>query len=240
MSLGFADDRFGGGFSQVIAIDNDRAAVETHKANFSGDAVCANVETWLQEAAVPQADVVIGGPPCQGFSLLNKKRTGDSRRALWEPYLDIVKRSGARLFVMENVAELYRSLELDAIRKRAAGLGFKTDAAILNTADYGTPQTRKRTIVFGWKEGLWASQFPPLASHAQPGTKSNRRPWVTVREAIGDLPEPVRVEITGPAPLDLHIKRTPTDKSLARYRAVPPGGNRFDLQRSAPEITPVS
>jgi len=238
MSLGFADDRFGGGFEPILALDNDRAAIETHKANFSGEAVCANIEEWLEEADVPQADIVIGGPPCQGFSLLNKKRTNDSRPALWEPYLDIVKQSGARLFIMENVAELFRSPELVAIRKKAAGLGFKTEAAILNTADYGTPQTRRRTIVFGWKKDIEAPQFPPLASHAAPGTNSNRQPWVTVREVISDLPKPVRLEIEGRAPLDLHIRRTPTEKSLARYRSVPPGGNRFDLQRNAPEITP--
>ncbi|GGZ16696.1 DNA cytosine methyltransferase [Novosphingobium colocasiae] len=238
MSLGFADDRFCGGFDPILAIDNDRAAIETHKANFSGDAVCGNIEDWLDRTEVPAADIVIGGPPCQGFSLLNKKRDGDSRRALWEPYLDIVRRSGARMFIMENVAELFRSPELVAIRKKAEKIGFKTDAAILNTADYGAPQTRRRTIVIGWRKGVWAPQFPPLPTHADPGTKTNRRPWVTVREVIGDLPEPVEIEIQGEAPLNLHIRRTPTEKSMARYRAVPPGGNRFDLLRNAPEITP--
>ncbi|NHN89044.1 DNA cytosine methyltransferase [Acetobacter conturbans] len=238
MSLGFTDDRFGGRFDPILALDNDRAAIATHKANFTGEAVCANIEEWLSQADVPQADIVIGGPPCQGFSLLNKKRTNDSRRSLWEPYLDIVCRSGARLFVMENVAELFRSPELVAIRKQAAKLGFKTEAAILNTADYGTPQTRRRTIVFGWKRGTAGSQFPPLPTHAEPRSNSNRQPWVTVREVISDLPEPTRLEIDGPAPLDIHIRRSPTDKSLARYRAVPPGGNRFDLQRNAPELTP--
>jgi DNA (cytosine-5)-methyltransferase 1 len=238
MSLGFADDRFGGGFDPILALDNDQAAIATHKANFAGEAVCANIEEWLKQEEVPQADIVIGGPPCQGFSLLNKKRTNDSRRALWEPYLEIVFRSGARVFVMENVAELFRSPELAEIRKQAAKLGFETEAAILNTADYGTPQTRRRTIVFGWKKNMPTSQFPPLPTHADPKSNSNRRPWVTVREVIADLPEPTRLDINGPAPLDIHIRRTPTEKSLARYRVVPPGGNRFDLQRNAPELTP--
>ncbi len=106
MSLGFVDERFGGGFKTVLAIDNDAAAVKTHELNFGGRAVCANIEEWLENENVPQADVVIGGPPCQGFSLLNKKRDGDARRALWEPFIEIADRSGARAFVMENVAEL--------------------------------------------------------------------------------------------------------------------------------------
>lgn len=239
MSLGFVDHRFGGGFETVLALDNDAAAIATHKANFDGDADCANIETWLENNKVPQADVVIGGPPCQGFSLLNKKRTGDARRALWEPYMDIVVQSGARVFIMENVAELFRSPELADIRARAAKEGFQTDAAILNTADYGAPQTRRRTIVIGWKGRLWAPQFPPLPTHAEPGKGSNLPPWRTVREYISDLPAPVHDEIKGDAPLNLHIRRNPTEKSLARYKAVPPGGNRFDLQRNALDLTPA-
>lgn len=238
MSLGFADPRFCGGFKCVLAVDNDAAAIATHKLNFGGDSVCGNIEIWLKDAIIPQADVVIGGPPCQGFSLLNKKRNGDARRALWEPFLDVAVRSGARIFIMENVAELYRSPELDDIRARAAKDGFKTVAAILNTADYGAPQTRRRTIVLGYRAGLWAPEFPPLKTHSEKRAETNLPPWRTVRDAIADLPKPERLEIEGPTPLDLHIKRTPTAKSLARYRAVPPGGNRFDLQRNAPEITP--
>jgi DNA (cytosine-5)-methyltransferase 1 len=238
MSLGFADRRFGGGFEPVLALDNDAAAIETHKANFAGEAHCGDIEKWLRNNVVPQADIVIGGPPCQGFSLLNRKREGDSRRALWEPYLEIADRSGARVFVMENVAELYRSPELNDIRERAAKYGFATEASVLNTADYGAPQTRKRTIVLGWRNTGWTPQFPPLPSHAEPGRKSNLPAWRTVRDVIADLPEPHRQHIEGPAPLDLQFGRSPTDTSIARYKAVPPGGNRFDLQRNAPEITP--
>lgn len=239
MTLGFSDARFCGGFESVLAVDNDAAAIRTHKANFPGEAVCGNIEEWLTGAHIPAADVVIGGPPCQGFSLLNKKRTGDARRALWEPYIDVVVRSGARIFIMENVAELYRSPELVEIRERAAKEGFVTEAAVLNTADYGAPQTRRRTIVIGWKRGAWAPQFPPLRTHAEPGIESNLPRWRTVRDAIADLPVPVADDIAGPAPLDLHFKRNPTAVSIARYKNVPLGGNRFDLQRNAPEITPA-
>ena len=139
---------------------------------------------------------------------------------------------------MENVAELFRSPELLEIRARAEAYGFRTEAAILNTADYGAPQTRKRTIVLGWRGVGWSPTFPPLPSHAAPGLSNNLPRWRTVREAIGDLPEPTRCHIEGPAPLDIHFGRTPTAVSIARYKAVPEGGNRFDLQRNAPNITP--
>ncbi|MBZ9654017.1 DNA cytosine methyltransferase [Phyllobacterium lublinensis] len=238
LSLGLVDRRFSGGFETVLAIDNDSAAVATHAANFRGKSVCANIDQWLVENPVPKADVVVGGPPCQGFSLLNKKRDGDQRRALWEPYLEIADRSGASVFLMENVAELYRSPELADIRERALKYGFQTDIAILNTADYGAPQTRKRTIVLGWRNVDWAPAFPPLPSHAAPAVMSNLPKWRTVRDVIEDLPPPTRDTIEGKAPLDLHFGRNPTPKSMDRYRAVPEGGNRFDLQRNAPHLTP--
>ena len=238
MTLGFTDPRFCGGFTPVLSIDNDAAAVKTHELNFEGRAVCANIEDWLATQEVPQADVVIGGPPCQGFSLLNKNREGDQRRALWAPFLEIAERSGARVFVMENVAELYRSPERKEIEAQARVHGFRTEAAVLNTADYGAPQTRKRTIILGWRDAFDLPNFPPLPSHAEPGRKTNLPRWRTVRDVIEDLPAPVGTEIGAKAPMDLHFGRTPTDKSIARYKAVPPGGNRFDLLRNAPSITP--
>jgi len=238
MSLGFVDPQFCGGYEVLLAIDNDPAAVATHEENFGGETVCGNIEEWLLENDVPEADVVIGGPPCQGFSLLNKNRDGDQRRALWEPFIEIAHQSGAKCFVMENVAELYRSPELEEITKKAAEYGFATKACIVNAADYGAPQTRKRTIVLGMRGTVPASIFPPLPTHAVPGSDSNLPTWRTVKDAIADLPKPTRTEIGGKAPLDIHIKRNPTEKSIKRYKSVPPGGNRFDLQRNAPEITP--
>jgi DNA (cytosine-5)-methyltransferase 1 len=240
MSLGFVDPRFAGGFECVLAVDNDVAALETHSANFHGKVVSGNIEDWLkQKPRVPKADVIIGGPPCQGFSLLNKKREGDDRRALWEPYLDVVEQSEAKLFVMENVTELFRSDELSRILRRAKRMGFRTRAGILNAADYGAPQTRKRTIVIGWRDGVSEPEFPPRQTHASAAMELNLPRWRTVRDVISDLGSPVGTEIGVLAPLDLHFGRNPTPKSIARYKAVPPGGNRFDLQRKARHLTPA-
>lgn len=242
MTLGFTDDRFGGGFESVWAVDNDQAATRTFNANFGDHAICADIDEWISSGRpVPKADVVIGGPPCQGFSLLNKKRTGDTRRALWQPYMDVVEASGAMGFVIENVAELRSSPEHDEIVRRANQMGFTTATDVLLAANYGAPQTRKRTVIIGWREEIARRpEFPPLPTHRSPDAKSNLPRWRTVRDAIADLPEPVGTEPRKVrAPFNLHFGRTPTEKSLARYRAVPPGGNRFDLQRVAPEITPA-
>lgn len=241
MTLGFTDQRFCGGFKSIWAVDIDRAASATFNANFGDHAICADLDKYLAAGGkVPEADVVIGGPPCQGFSLLNKQRNGDVRRQLWQPYLDVVERSDARAFVIENVATLISSPEHDEIVARAQSLGYRVRSAVLQAADYGAPQTRKRTVMIGWKSAsVNEPAFPPLASHTPRGTSANLPLWRTVRDAIGDLPAPVGTEPRAMSgPLNLHFGRNPTAKSLARYRAVPPGGNRFDLQRNAPEITP--
>ncbi len=242
MTLGFTDDRFGGDFESVWAVDLDSAAVATYRKNFCDHADCADIEEWLEAGKpIPEADVVIGGPPCQGFSLLNKGRIGDRRRALWQPFMDVVERSGARAFVIENVAELLSSPEADAIEARAAKMGFSIVRDVLMAADYGVPQTRRRAVIVGWKRHICGEPiFPPLATHAAPSAGSNLPHWRTVRDAIGDLLAPFGTEIRRTkAPYDLHFGRNPTAESLRRYRAVPPGGNRFDLQRNAPEITPL-
>jgi len=247
MTLGFVDPEFCGGFESVLAVENNQAAFDTYQANFHPSGLnsepepATDIELLLANGKIPQADVVIGGPPCQGFSLLNKKREGDHRRALWQPYMDVVKRSHASVFVIENVRELERSAECLEIEKRANDLGFEVLCKVLNSADYGVPQVRHRAIIIGWKRDRSRPEFPPMASHRAPerADKGNLERWKTVRDAIGDLPEPVGTEIRAEVhPYDLHFGRSPTDISKRRYRKVPPGGNRFDLQKSAPDLTP--
>lgn len=247
MSIGFVDERYCGDFESILAIDNNPDAVKTYNQNFgpTHHGFHANIEDWLETNSVPSADVVIGGPPCQGFSLLNKNRVGDSRRALWEPYMDIVEKSGAVIFVMENVPGLLKSEEFIDICSRASDLGFvMLNPSVLNMADYGVPQTRKRTIAIGIKikefKGVELPSFPPQQTHAAPNANEDLPAWRTVREFISDLPPPQGTEIISyqSPPLDLHFGRQPTAKSLERYVAVPPGGNRFDLQRNRPDITP--
>lgn len=237
MTLGFTRK----GFQSVWALDNDEAAVETFNANFGNHADCADIEEWLaKKRSIPKADVVIGGPPCQGFSLLNKRRKGDARRALWQPYLDVVKRSGAKVFVIENVPGLIASEEGEQIIAQAKKMGFAVWADYVNAADYGVAQTRKRAVIIGWKKSLTApAALPPLRTHHAPSIKSNLPVWKTVWDVIADLPAPVGTEIRNVrAPLDLHFGRQPTPTSLKRYKAVPKGGNRFDLQKNALHLTP--
>lgn len=256
MSLGFSK-LLGLPFIPVWANDFNDDAVATYNANFGSHAVSGDIISILEDAdvTIPKADVVIGGPPCQGFSLLNKKREGDSRKELWRPYLEVVRRCKADVFVMENVPQLLGTNEHKAIIEMASTLGFHVASAVLCAADYGVPQTRRRAIIVGCRFMDPSAIFPPRKSHFDPSKVTIQTPlirsgseeylpgaqrWRTVRDAIADLPAPVGVDIRHlPPPLDLHFGRSPTPVSIARYRAIPKEGmNRFDLLRNAPQLTP--
>ena len=255
MTLGFSKS-FGHAFDSVWANDFNEYCVETYNNNFGEHCLSGDIVDILNDSSVsiPQADVVIGGPPCQGFSLLNKNREGDPRKQLWRPYFEIVERSGAEVFVMENVPQLLGSFEHGEIMGTAEAMGFKVWGDVLCAADYGVPQTRRRAFIIGCRFFEPALLFPPRKTHFNPNKNGKQytlpfdnnehlkkaQEWKTVRDAIEDLPLPEGTEIRNvPSPLDLHFGRNPTELSRKRYRAIPiEGMNRFDLQRIAPELTP--
>ncbi|MEX2443846.1 MAG: DNA cytosine methyltransferase [Alkalispirochaeta sp.] len=241
-------------FETVWANDFNQYAANTYNANFRGNCTPGDIVDIVDAPGfqVPKADLVVGGPPCQGFSLLNKKRADDPRKKLWIPFMRVVDASGARLFVMENVPQLLGSLEHKEIEEWATARDFRIWSGLLVAANYGVPQTRRRAFIVGSKDQDPKRYFPPLRSHYDPnkspeqltvlgGTyRADAEPWRSISDAIGDLPPPVGTEIRDiNPPLDLHFGRNPTELSRARYRAIPGEGmNRFDLQRVAPDLTP--
>ena len=241
-------------FKPVWANDNNIHAVNTYNRNFGNHCHYGDIVDILMDsnAQIPIADVVVGGPPCQGFSLLNKRRANDPRKKLWIPFMKIVSIANVKAFVMENVPQLLGSLEYEEIADIAKDMGFNIWAGTLFACDYGVPQQRKRAFIIGAKGINPAKWFPPPRSHYPPNNvpsqlevemglyTSGAMPWRTVRHAIANLPDPVGTEIKDISPpLDIHFGRNPTAKSVARYRAIPKEGmNRFDLERVAPELTP--
>lgn len=225
MTLGFEAT---GRFRSVFAVESDGAAAETYRRNLGDHVVTAPIED-VQE--FPQADVVIGGPPCQGFSPLNMVGVGLERRSLWRQYLRALEDARPSLFVMENVPELLRSAEYATFADAARELGFFVEGRILNAADYGVPQRRRRAFVIGSRVAppRWpsASYFPPDA------VPSDAAAWRTFRDAVVGLP----LEPDGE---NWHSPRNPRAKSVERYRAIPnEGEGRFHLAERRPDITPA-
>src|SRR6266550_9084960 len=219
MTRGFVDTCR---FEPIFAVEVDPHAAATYAANFGADHVVACL--MQNVTRFPKADVVIGGPPCQGFSPLNRHLVGFERRGLWREYLRALEESGAKAFVMENVPQLLRSAEYGEFKRRAEKLGYRVEGEILNAADYGVPQRRRRAIVLGVVQG----QVPwPEPTHADPAALTlGCTPWRTFRDAVDGLP-------ATPDGQGWHVARNPRPESIRRYRAVPrDGGNRFQMQRN--------
>lgn len=217
MTRGFVDS---GRFRPVFAVEADPDAAETYAENFGDHVRAVRIE---EVDSFPAVDVVIGGPPCQGFSPLNREVVGFERRALWREYLRALRQAAPAIFVMENVPELLRSPEYASFKASAeAELGYGIEGRILNAADFGVPQRRRRAIVIGTKQGPipW-----PRPTHAEPG-QGDLPPWRTFAEAVEGLP----VRVDGKA---WHRPRNPRPESVRRYQAVPRnGGDRFAMQRN--------
>lgn len=146
----------------------------------------------------PDLDLVVGGPPCQGFSTAGPCRVDDPRNRLLLAFLRFVERSRPRRVLMENVPALrWRgSSFLDEVRDRLAALGYETDIAILHAEAYGVPQLRRRLVLQGTLEGeiLWPAPLHQLTMPAfpadQPGSSASPDlpAPLNVRDAISDLP----------------------------------------------------
>jgi DNA (cytosine-5)-methyltransferase 1 len=225
MTRGFVDSGF---YEPVFAVEWDADAAETYSANFGNHVFTGPIE---DVESFPEVAVVIGGPPCQGFSPLNMRGVGLDRRGLWREYLRALEESEPRAFVMENVPELLRSAEYEALRDAAEDLGFAVEGRILNAADYGVPQRRRRAFVIGVRDGEppW-----PDETHAAPGReRPGQQTWSTFRDAVRGLP-------LVPNDERWHRARNPRPMSLERYRTIPnEGEGRFDLAERRPDITPL-
>jgi len=186
MSLGFKD----AGFEIAAAIDVDPINVEMHHKNFpKTNAFVADLSIVTGESIRKKAnlegatiDVVFGGPPCQGFSLMGKRDLNDPRSALINHFIRIVAELDANYFVLENVAGLLsgttKKILDDAIDfAKENGYEVVTPIQILNAADFGVPQNRKRVFVLGYKKNLPAPCYPKKSAVTAP----------TVWEAIADL-----------------------------------------------------
>jgi DNA (cytosine-5)-methyltransferase 1 len=239
LTAGFV--RSGLGFESVAAVEWELPAAATYASNFGEVHVFPTDIADFTE--VPKADVVVGGPPCQGFSNLGTRDPNDPRNKLWREYMRVVLAANPQVFVIENVERFSKSDEFALLMSELTDGRLKrwkhVEWGILNAADFGVPQRRQRAILIASRVGPVAL---PRPTHSKTGA-DGLPTWTTVREAIGGLPEHTgttelpksTVEYFGdrfPGPFkmtEIHFGRKPTGISLERYDHVPPGGGRFDL-----------
>jgi len=234
------------GFRALAAIDSNHDAVETYRANFPGVAHVlekdltkfnpSELESLLGGETV---DVIIGGPPCQGFSKVRKvdgsnhgqRPIEDARRNLYQDFLRFVAHFRPRVFVIENVLGIRSAAGGDfftRVHSEARALGYRVHGEEIRAWQYGVPQKRIRQLIIGTREELpiFARDRFMLATHADPASVSpnveahktqseaNGRarlfPVVTLWEAIGDLPRLVAGRGDVEGEYDLVTTRVPT------------------------------
>ena len=180
------------GNSVIWANDIDVNAVETYMENIGSHITCADIKE-VHISGLPIADVVVGGFPCQGFSLANlQRRTDDERNKLYKYFYEVIKQKQPKFFIAENVKGI---LSLDGgnviktIVKKFSEAGYNTAYQLFNMADYGVPQTRQRVIIVGQRKDLGSCmhfQFPQKTH----GVSGIPKKWISIREAIEHFPNP--------------------------------------------------
>ncbi|MFF5971749.1 DNA cytosine methyltransferase [Streptomyces sp. NPDC012769] len=278
-------------FHSVAAVEHNKAAAATYAVNFGSGrpnksfpearVYFGDIEKWKPQPGL-HADVVVGGPPCQGFSALNRKKKGSERNRLWEEYVRIVAAIRPKVFVIENVDRFLKSSEFQNLLSEVREGGLlaeyrlvdppgaqpsdaeeqKTKRYLLNAADYGAVQARRRAIVIGVRRDIdnGRAMAYPTRTHIRRPKGVGRIPdqqltgldggldyWKAV-DSVFDESKVLRIsgtelpdskdhipEVDAVVPgifttRDLHFGRNPEQLSIARYLAIPEGGNRKDLR----------
>jgi len=222
-SLGF-DNK---GFQNVFSIDIEPSYCDTYKFNFPKHQLIEKDICNLSDSEISnlkgfeEIDVVIGGPPCQGFSMagnIGRKFIEDPRNKLFKEFVRVVQVIKPKFFVMENVARLYNHNKGETrkeIIKDFQNIGYKVECKILNSADYGVPQVRKRVIFIGTKHNQEII-FP----------KKSVKEYLTVKEVLDCYPY---LESGEESTIPNHVAMNHSKQMLIKMKYVKDGGSREEI-----------
>jgi DNA (cytosine-5)-methyltransferase 1 len=234
------------GIQSVGAVDIWQDALDTFQHNLKLPTLCADLTKVRAEeicrhfcVSADDIDVLVGGPPCQGFSTVGKRDSSDPRNSLWGHYLELVNEVRPAYLLIENVEGLVvmdKGNVCESIVESFAKIGYLVKWKLLRSSDFGVPQLRKRVIFLGWLEGLEPPKFPSPFNHEP----------VTVKDAIFDLPPLEAGQSTSQYALkpftEYQIARRQKTKLLSNHEAakhpdhlveilshIPDGGNRKSI-----------
>lgn len=206
------------GCRTVLAVEADHRAIKSFAANVGAEAFATDVR---HVARGLRCEVLIAGPPCQGFSTLGKRDASDERNDLSLYIADWAKECRPSVVLVENVPPFLESPQWKTLVRRMRLQGYQSTQWVLNAADFGTPQLRVRAFGVFSKVGLPNPPRPTVARHR------------TVRQALKGLP-------TEPAKHGMHVAPPPSQIALSRFLLIPPKGDKRDVIRSAPRLCPPS
>lgn len=221
--LGFEKE----GFDIILSTDFDEDCEKVHKINRPNiPFVRADIRTLSNEKIDEllngqTVDVLIGGPPCQGFSTIGNRVSSDpERRTKYDPrndlfreYIRILNHLQPKVFVMENVKGIKTrdgGTIFEEIQRQFKETGYDFNCITLNAADYGVPQYRERVFFYGTRIGV--DFEAPIPTHGE-----NRNPYNIVLDAIGDL-------VNKGEEVSNHVPLKHGEKNIRRYQLIPEGG----------------
>ncbi len=217
LDIGFKE----AGFEIIGASDIWKESQKTMNLNFPDiPFICQDITTLtsndiLESTNGIKPDIVIGGPPCQGFSVMGDKNSADPRNKLFESYVRLVDDLKPKCFVFENVKgikSMFNGRYLDRVANSFSKIGYDIYLKILNSKDYGVPQKRERVIIVGTKVNK-LFKYPPHSNDSIGVLKSKKN----VQEAIGDL---VHKDESFPN----HLALSHGEIVVKRYKLIPEGG----------------
>lgn len=176
------------GFHTIWANDFNADACKTHQNWSKAKVVCGDISK-IDIETIPNSDVILGGFPCQGFSLSGPRKIDDSRNILYKHYVEIVAKKQPRIFVGENVKGLLtmgNGQIIEAIIAEFSACGYDVFYRLINARDFGVPQDRERVVICGFRKDL------NIKSYELPIPKTNR---VTLHDALKDMPKAEKEDI---------------------------------------------
>lgn len=222
MSLGFDN----AGFKNLLAVEFNKDFAETYKKNFPRHNLIVDDIKNVTEKQIydiiknEKVDVIIGGPPCQGFSIagnIGRNFIDDDRNRLFKEFVRFVKIIRPRMFVLENVAAMERHNKGKTIKEIVSSFkefGYDIKYKVLNAVNYGVPQERRRIFIVGTL-GENSFEYPQEINNI-----------VTVKEAIDDLP---KLENGQTSEIPNHTAMKHSAQMLEKMSYVSDGGNRNDI-----------
>jgi DNA (cytosine-5)-methyltransferase 1 len=240
LDLGFKKE----GFDIVWSNDKVEDACTTHRKNIGDHIVCGDLNVISVES-IPSGNILIGGPPCQSFSLLGRRKPEDERGDLAWKYLEILEEKRPQLFLFENVLGMISAQTkdghnvLDRLRNLVHHMGYRLSTYTLNAADYGVPQRRRRVFIVGSLNGKEIECPSPTHRETSERVLAGRvlERWISSREALSDLPKPSAEDgIPYATEAQNEYQRSMREKSNGVYNHYPPYASEKDMQiiRSVP------
>ncbi len=220
------------GFKVIAAVEIDKTAINSYKSNhpevriIEGDVRQVSGKDLLKIAKVKKIDLIAGCPPCQGFSKLTDKNSGfDPRNNLVLEMARIIEELRPRMVMLENVPGLMGKGAplLNEFEKRLENIGYVVTKEVLQLADYGVPQSRRRLVLLA---GKGFSVPLPQKTHS-------RKKWLPVKTVLKNLNEPVTLSHAlkngGPKKFGWHVVRDLAPITIKRLKYLTPGGSRQEL-----------